>query len=125
MDNNPIVETHSLTKRFGSGVLAVDSVNMSVRRGEVYGFLGPNGAGKTTTLRMLVGLIRPTSGTATVAGHAPGAPAGLKGIGSLIESPGFYPYLSARAHLKVIADMAGVNGKRVEEVLDIVELSSR
>jgi ABC-type multidrug transport system ATPase subunit len=120
-----IVETHGLTKRFGSGVLAVDSVNMNVRRGEVYGFLGPNGAGKTTTLRMLVGLIRPTSGTATVAGHAPGDPAGLKRIGSLIESPGFYPYLSGRENLRVVADLAAVDQKRVNEVLDIVELSSR
>ena len=80
MENSTIVETHSLTKRYGSGVLAVNSVDMSVRRGEVYGFLGPNGAGKTTTLRMLVGLIRPTTGTATVAGHAPGSPAGLARI---------------------------------------------
>src|SRR6266581_2307724 len=71
MQNTTIVETNGLTKRFGSRVLAVDAVNMSVRRGEVYGFLGPNGAGKTTTLRMLVGLIRPTSGTATVAGLLP------------------------------------------------------
>ena len=120
-----IVETHSLSKRFGSGVLAVDSVDMSVRRGEVYGFLGPNGAGKTTTLRMLVGLIRPTSGTATVAGHSPGSPAGLARIGALIESPGFYPYLSGRANLRVVADMASVSQKRVDEVLDMVELSSR
>jgi ABC-2 type transport system ATP-binding protein len=125
MQNTTVVETHSLSKRFGSGVLAVDSVDMSVRRGEVYGFLGPNGAGKTTTLRMLVGLIRPTSGTATVAGHAPGEPAGLKRIGSLIESPGFYPYLSGRENLRVVADLASVSQKRVEEVLDIVELSSR
>src|SRR6266702_5584524 len=125
MENITIVETHGLTKRFGSGVLAVDSIAMSVRRGEVYGFLGPNGAGKTTTLRMLVGLIRPTSGTATVAGQAPGSPAGLARIGSLIESPGFYPYLSGRENLRVVADMASVHRKRVEEVLDIVELSSR
>ncbi len=125
MENTTIVETHSLTKRYGSGVLAVDSVDMTVRRGEVYGFLGPNGAGKTTTLRMLVGLIRPTSGTATVAGHAPGSPAGLARIGSLIESPGFYPYLSGRENLKVVADLAGVNRKGVEEALDIVELSTR
>ena len=120
-----IIETHSLTKRYGSGVLAVDSIDMSVRRGEVYGFLGPNGAGKTTTLRMLVGLIRPTSGTASVAGHAPGEPAGLARIGSLIESPGFYPYLSGRENLKVVADLAGVGHKRVEDVPDIVELSTR
>jgi len=125
MENTTIVETHGLTKRYGSGVLAVDSVDMSVRRGEVYGFLGPNGAGKTTTLRMLVGLIRPTSGTATVAGHAPGNPAGLAKIGSLIESPGFYPYLSGRENMRVIADLAGVGNKRVEEVLDMVELGSR
>jgi ABC-2 type transport system ATP-binding protein len=98
---------------------------MSVRRGEVYGFLGPNGAGKTTTLRMLVGLIRPTSGTVTIAGHSPGDPAGLAKIGSLIESPGFYPYLSGRENLRVVADLAGVNHKRVEETLDMVELGSR
>ncbi len=125
MENTTIVETHGLTKRYGSGVLAVDSVDMSVRRGEVYGFLGPNGAGKTTTLRMLVGLIRPTSGTASVAGHEPGSPAGLAKIGSLIESPGFYPYLSGRENLRVVADLASVDQKRVEEVLDIVELRSR
>jgi ABC-type multidrug transport system ATPase subunit len=126
MENSTaIVETHGLTKRYGSGVLAVDSVDMSVRRGEVYGFLGPNGAGKTTTLRMLVGLIRPTSGTATVAGQAPGDPAGLKRIGSLIESPGFYPYLSGRENLRVVADLAGVDQKRVNEILELVELSSR
>jgi ABC-2 type transport system ATP-binding protein len=125
MQNTTVVETHGLTKRYGSGVLAVDSVAMSVRRGEVYGFLGPNGAGKTTTLRMLVGLIRPTSGAATVAGHVPGDPRGLARIGSLIESPGFYPYLSGRENLKVVADLAGVTYKRVDEVLDIVELSTR
>src|SRR5258708_2725419 len=125
MENTTIVETHSLTKRFGSGVLAVDSVDMSVRRGEVYGFLGPNGAGKTTTLRMLVGLIRPTSGTATVAGHTPGDPAGLANIGSLIEGPGFYPYLSGRENLMVVADMVGVGKKRVDEMLDLVELGTR
>jgi ABC-2 type transport system ATP-binding protein len=125
MEHTTIVETHGLTKRYGSGVLAVDSVDMSVRRGEVYGFLGPNGAGKTTTLRMLVGLIRPTSGTASVAGRAPGDPAGLARIGSLIESPGFYPYLSGRDNLRVVADMANVRQRRVDEVLDIVELASR
>src|SRR5260370_15209119 len=122
MEHTTIVETHGVTKRYGSGVLAVDSVDMSVRRGEVYGFLGPNGAGKTTTLRMLVGLIRPTSGTATVAGHTPGSPAGLGRIGSLIESPGFYPYLSGRENLRVVPDFASAIQKRVDEVLDTVQL---
>jgi ABC-2 type transport system ATP-binding protein len=74
---------------------------------------------------MLVGLIRPTSGAATVAGHAPGSPAGLKTIGALIESPGFYPYLSGRENLRVVADLASVSQKRVDEVLDLVELASR
>src|SRR5258708_16783953 len=111
MENGAVVEPHGLTKRYGSGVLAVDSVDMSVRRGEVYGFLGPNGAGKTTTLRMLVGLIRPTAGTASVAGHSPGSPAGLGRIGSLIESPGFYPYLSGRENLRAVAGFASASQK--------------
>jgi ABC-2 type transport system ATP-binding protein len=122
---NTVIETSGLTKRFGNGVLAVDSVDMSVRRGEVYGFLGPNGAGKTTTLRMLLGLIRPSSGSATIAGRKPGDPAGLARIGSLIEGPGFYPCLSGRENLRVIADYASADGKRVDEVLDMVELTSR
>jgi ABC-2 type transport system ATP-binding protein len=124
-NSNTVVETHGLTKRYGSGVLAVDSVAMSVRRGEVYGFLGPNGAGKTTTLRMLVGLIRPSAGTATVAGYAPGDPKGLARIGCLIESPGFYPYLSGIENLKVVADLAGVDHRRIAQVLDVVELTTR
>ena len=68
MENSTIVETHGLTKRYGSGVLAVDSVDMSVRRGEVYGFLGPNGAGKTTTLKILLGLAAQTACSATIGG---------------------------------------------------------
>src|SRR4051812_12191011 len=87
------VTTRNLTKRYGEH-LAVDGVSLTVRRGEVYGFLGPNGAGKTTTLRMLLGLIKPTSGTATVLGEPPGA--ANANVGALIEGPGFYPYLSGR-----------------------------
>lgn len=117
-----LIETKGLTKRYGSGIVAVDSVDMAVRRGEVYGFLGPNGAGKSTTLRMLVGLIRPDSGWATVAGHEPGKPAGLARIGSLIEQASFYPYLSGRNNLKVVADHAGVADRRVDAVLDEVDL---
>src|SRR5260370_2348635 len=103
MQNTTIVETHGLTKRYGSGVLAVDSVDMSVRRGEVYGFLGPNGAGKTTTLRMLVGLLRPTTGTATVAGHTPASPPGLAKTGALPHPPGFSPHPPRPANLPVAA----------------------
>jgi len=124
MENN-IIDATKLTKRYGEKVLAVNALDLHVRRGEVYGFLGPNGAGKTTTLRMLLGLIRPTSGNATVAGHAPGAPAGLARIGALIEGPAFYPYLSARENLKVMADYAGVPHRRVDPALDEVDLLDR
>lgn len=120
-----LVETRGLTKRYGAGLTAVDSLDLRIGRGEVYGFLGPNGAGKTTTLRMLVGLIRPTSGTAVVAGLPPGDPEGLARTGSLIESPGFYPYLSGRENLRVFADYCELPHSRVEEVLDQVDLLPR
>jgi ABC-type multidrug transport system ATPase subunit len=117
-----IVETYGLTKRYGTGVLAVDRLDLHVRHGEVYGFLGPNGAGKTTTLRMLVGLIRPTSGSAIVVGAAPGAPAGLTRIGSLVENPGFYPYLSGRDNLRSLARLCGLPDSRTDAALDEVGL---
>jgi ABC-2 type transport system ATP-binding protein len=119
-----VIETHGLTKSFGD-VVAVSDVSMNVRQGEVYGFLGPNGAGKTTTLRMLLGLARPTSGTAIVAGHVPGEPAGLAKIGALVDSAAFYPYLSGRENLRVVADLAGISHSRVDPVLDEVDLLSR
>jgi ABC-type multidrug transport system ATPase subunit len=120
-----VVRTNRLTKRYGTNITAVDELDLEVERGEVYGFLGPNGAGKTTTLRMLLGLIRPTSGSAVVAGHAPGEPEGLRRIGSLVESPAFYPYLSGRENLKVVADYAGVPHSRIDGALEQVELLSR
>ena len=122
--DKPVIETHGLTKSFGD-VAAVSDVNMTVRRGEVYGFLGPNGAGKTTTLRMLLGLARPTSGSAIVAGHAPGDARGLARIGALVDSAAFYPYLSGRENLRVVADLARVPHSRVDPVLDEVDLLSR
>jgi ABC-2 type transport system ATP-binding protein len=103
----------------------VNRVGLSVRKGEIYGFLGPNGAGKTTTLRMLVGLIRPTSGTVSVLGLPPGHPRALARVGALIESPGFYPYLSGRDNLRVVARYAGVDNRRVDAVLELVKLSER
>jgi ABC-2 type transport system ATP-binding protein len=124
-DNVLLVETSGLTKHYGRRITAVDDLDLGVRRGEVYGFLGPNGAGKTTTLRMLLGLIKPSSGTATVLGEEPGAPAGLARVGALVESPAFYPYLSGRDNLRVMARYSGVVSSRVEEVLQQVELSGR
>ncbi len=120
-----LVETKDLTKRYGSRIVAVDGVNLMVRRGEVYGFLGPNGAGKTTTMRMLLGLIRPTSGAASVLGRPPGHPESLARVGALIESPAFYPYLSGRDNLRVMARYAGVPKKGIEAALETVDLAER
>jgi ABC-type multidrug transport system ATPase subunit len=120
-----VVATHALSKRYGQSITAVDALDLEVHHGEVFGFLGPNGAGKTTTLRMLLGLIRPTSGSAQVVGYRPGDPAGLARIGSLVESPAFYPYLSGRENLKVVADYAGLPHVRIDAALDEVELLPR
>jgi ABC-2 type transport system ATP-binding protein len=122
--NDVVIETQGLTKRYRA-LTAVDRLTLRVRRGEVYGFLGPNGAGKTTTLRMLVGLVRPTSGSATILGAPPGSPDGLARIGALIEAPGFYPFLSARDNLRVMAMHAGTGARRVDTVLEEVGLRDR
>ena len=119
------VETRGLTKRYGSGVLAVNDLNLAIRSGEVYGFLGPNGAGKTTTLRMLSGLLHPTSGSAVVAGAAPGSSASLSRLGAMVETPAFYPYLSGRDNLRVMARYCGFAVKRIDAVLEQVDLAQR
>ena len=120
-----IIETRGLTKRYGEAIVAVDALELRVRRGEVYGFLGPNGAGKTTTLRMLLGLVRPTSGDAAVLGAAPGSPSALARIGAMVEAPGLYPYLSGRDNLCVLAGHAGAPPERVDVVLAEVGLADR
>jgi ABC-2 type transport system ATP-binding protein len=119
-----VVTTNRLSKRYGDR-LAVDSVSLTVRRGEVYGFLGPNGAGKTTTLRMLLGMVRPTSGRASVLGAPPGSPAALPRVGALIEGPGFYPYLSGRDNLRVLARYRGLGNRAADAALDRVDLGPR
>jgi ABC-2 type transport system ATP-binding protein len=116
----PIV-IQGLTKRYGE-LFAVRDLDLTVRAGEVYGFLGPNGAGKTTTLRMLLGLVRPTAGRVLLHGKPPGA---LREVGALIEGPAFYPYLSGRDNLRVLARHAGVAARRVDVVLDLVGLTAR
>lgn len=119
-----VIEVQGLTKRYG-GHTAVDAISLTVRSGEVYGFLGPNGAGKTTTLRMLLGLIAPSAGTVSVLGERPGTTTALARTGSLIEGPAFYPYLSGRDNLRVLARYAGVPARRVHGVLAMVALDSR
>jgi ABC-2 type transport system ATP-binding protein len=121
------VATRQLVKRYGD-LVAVDNVELNVDRGDVYGFLGPNGAGKTTTLRMLLGLIRPTSGRVELFGRDPlvdGARA-LDGVAGFVEGPRFYPYLSGLRNLRLLADLDGAGAaSRIDEVLEIVDLSDR
>jgi ABC-type multidrug transport system ATPase subunit len=120
-----VVETHGLTKRYGTGIVAVDTLDLNVYRGEVYGFLGPNGAGKTTTLRMLLGLIRPTAGSAMVVGAAPGSPESLIKVGAIVETPAFYPYMTGYDNLRLLATYCGVDRSRVDATLAEVDLTPR
>ena len=120
-----VIETRDLTKRYGEEILAVDRLALRVRRGEVYGFLGPNGAGKTTTLRMLLGLVRPTRGSAVVLGTAPGTPAGLARIGAMIEAAALYPFLSARDNLGCSRATRGSSEERIAPALEEVGLGPR
>jgi ABC-2 type transport system ATP-binding protein len=113
------IEISGLTKRFGAFV-AVDDLTFTVEPGRVTGFLGPNGAGKTTTLRMLLGLIRPTSGSATIDGaayHDLADPLGT--VGAALEATNFHPGRSGRDHLRVLATAAGIPITRVDELLEM------
>jgi len=122
----PLV-ARGLVKRYGN-LVAVDHVDLNVESGDVFGYLGPNGAGKTTSLRMLLGLIRPTSGVIELFGRDPlrvGVHA-LDGVAGFVEEPRFYPYLSGRRNLRLLADYDEPRTKsRVEEVLELVELRDR
>ncbi|MGH9171176.1 MAG: ABC transporter ATP-binding protein [Acidimicrobiales bacterium] len=119
-----VIEVDGLTKRFG-GLTAVDHVSFAAERGSVVGFLGPNGAGKTTTLRMLLGLVTPTSGTATINGctyrelESP-----LHVVGAALESSLAYPGRSARNHLRIAALAGDAAPGRVEEMLELVDLAA-
>jgi ABC-2 type transport system ATP-binding protein len=120
------VQTTALTKRYGT-LVAVDSVDLLVQIGEVYGFLGPNGAGKTTTLRMLLGLVRPSAGSIRILGERRPARRAdpLARVGALVEGPAFYPFLSGRGNLRALAARGGVARSRVDEVLELVDLTDR
>lgn len=117
-----VLQTHELKKTFGH-VAAVDGIDLTVRRGEIFGFLGPNGAGKTTTISMMLGLLHPTAGRVEILGK-PVAPAKtdvLRRVGSLVGEPGMVPYLSARQNLRLLAGAAGeIGDARVEQLLDQV-----
>ena len=123
----PAIEARGLTKRYREAV-AVDALDFELRRGALCGFLGPNGAGKTTTLRMLMGLVRPTGGSARVLGHEVRDRAALcRKVGAIIETPAFYPFLSGEKNLRVFADASAVEVPkgRVAALLEKVGLASR
>ena len=117
-----MIEVDALTKRFGR-VVAVDGISFSAGAGRGTGFLGPNGAGKTTTLRTIVGLVRPTSGGATVLGKPyRELPDPSRSVGAVLETSSFHPGRSGRNHLRVLARAAELPASRVDEVLRLVEL---
>jgi ABC-2 type transport system ATP-binding protein len=119
------LSTEGLTKRYGSR-LAVDNLSLEVPSGVVAGFIGPNGAGKTTTMAMLLGLVAPTAGSATVLGSSLDEPGSYLGrVGALIETPAFWPGLSGTENLRVVATLGGHDPGRIREVLDLVGLDGR
>ncbi|RSM86588.1 ABC transporter [Kibdelosporangium aridum] len=120
----PVIAVEKLSKRFGD-VHAVDGLSFTVQPGSVTGFLGPNGAGKTTTLRMILGLVSPSSGTATIdGGRYVDLTAPIKSVGAVLESTAFHPGHAARTHLRVLCTAAGISHDRADEVLDLVDLRS-
>ena len=123
-----VISCKRLTKRFGPTV-AVSELDLEVSAGQVYGFLGPNGAGKTTTIRMLVGLIAPTAGQIRLLGRSVPDPGAVSQTGSMIEEPAFYPWLTGRQNLKVLAATGGgcdaAEFGRVLEVTGLSEVAGR
>jgi ABC-2 type transport system ATP-binding protein len=122
-----VLSTDSLTKRYGKRV-AFEALSLEVNRGDIFGFLGHNGAGKSTTIRMVLGLIRPTSGSAKLLGHdiKTERAKALSRVGAIVEAPAFYDNLSGLQNLKILSSMSGGCSKdRIAEVLDIVGLSGR
>ncbi|UVT17783.1 MAG: ABC transporter ATP-binding protein [Nitrospira sp.] len=126
---HPVVQVQSLCKIFkvgfwGRRVTAVNGLSFEVQRGEVFGFLGPNGAGKTTTIKMLMGLIYPSEGSARLFGKPIGDPAAKTKVGFLPESPYFYDYLTGREFLRFYGHLFGLQGsalgKRIDELLELV-----
>ena len=116
-----ILKTTDLCKNF-KGQKAVNNVSLNIQRNSVYGLLGPNGAGKSTTLKMITGILKPTSGTILFDGH-PWVRNDLNNIGALIEMPPLYENLTAYENLKVRTTLLGIKDSRIEEVLEIVRLT--
>jgi ABC-2 type transport system ATP-binding protein len=126
MRDAPPIEIRGLVKRYGR-IVAVDDVDLTVNQGDVFGYLGPNGAGKTTSLRMMLGLIRPTEGSVRLFGRDPQVSVrALAGVAGFVEAPTFYPYLSGRTNLELLASFDGGGAaSRIEETLETVQLRER
>ena len=123
VDLAEVVTARHLTKRFGD-VVAVDDLTFALEAGTITGFLGPNGAGKTTTLRMLLGLIEPTAGTALLFGRRyRDDPEPARWVGAVLEAADFHPGRKGRDHLRALAYAAGLPARRADEVLELVDLS--
>ena len=118
-----VLEIKNLTKKFGS-FTAVNDISFSVEKGNIYGLLGPNGSGKSTTLGVLLNILNPTAGTWKWFNQDPGNHS-LKRIGAIIESPKFYPYLSAQKNLEIVADIKEVSYDKIDEKLTLVGLLDR
>lgn len=118
-----ILEVRNLTKKFKQ--IAVNNISFDVEKGNVYGLLGPNGSGKSTTFGMLLSTINPTSGDWKWFGKEGTDTDTLKRIGAIIEQPNFYPYLSAEKNLRIVANIKGVSGDRIDQVLETVNLLTR
>jgi len=119
------IETHGLSKHFGQRK-AVDGLTISIPAGTIAGFIGPNGAGKTTTIRLLLGLVRPSAGSATILGRPlTDLRSYLPRVGALVEAPTFYPSLSGRTNLEVLAHLGDYPRSRVGQVLELVDLFDR
>lgn len=123
MDSS-IIQTNNLTRRFDD-LVAVDNIDVSVPKGKVYGFLGPNGSGKTTTVRMLLGLIKPNSGSVTLFGDdlKENRENILRKIGALIENPSLYPHLKGKENLAIYQKLLGLPKANIDYALDIVKMN--
>ena len=120
-----VISAENLTKKYGD-LVAVDHASFDIPAGAITGFVGPNGAGKTTTIRMLLGLVRPSTGTARILEHSIAEPERyLPYVGAMIEGPAFYPALSGRENLRVLARLGDFPYTRVEELLQLVGLADR
>ena len=119
-----IIEVSNLCKTIND-VNIIKGISFSVSKGDVLGFLGPNGAGKSTTIKMMLGLVKPTSGKAELCGYniVDSRAEALSKVGAMVEAPAFYGYMTGYQNLELYADLYGIGKDRIEEVLELVQLT--